>query len=86
LVKLQNGKLMLDTSVLLAKVGTEIQHENKTYIISDLLIIADDLIWNEPSRKVDKCISVLGDYIVIEMDNGMRASFWKKRYQKLIKK
>ena len=69
---------------LLAAVGSVVNQGKKSYIVSDEKIENGDLVWNEPSKSIDKCVAVIGDNIVVQFSSGMRAVFWKERFQKLV--
>ena len=70
--------------LLLAQLGTVVKHGKKSYTVSESEIVTGDLVWNEPSKSVDKCLGVFGDDIVVQFQSGDRAVFWKARFQKLV--
>lgn len=76
--------------ILLAEVGSLIKVGKRTYRITNEPIKSGDLIWNEPSKSLDKCMAAFSDgQIAVEfssgMERGMRAVFNSNRFQKVVK-
>jgi hypothetical protein len=79
----ENGN---NANTVLAAVGSLVKVGKHTYKITDEPIKDGDMIWNEPSKCLDKCIAVFSDNsIVVQFDTGARAVFQKKRFQKVVR-
>lgn len=72
--------------IVLAKVGAQVNFGLKTLVVSDKSINDGDLVWNEASKSVEKCVAIVDDSIIVQFSSGMRACFRKARFQKLIEK
>jgi hypothetical protein len=65
---------------------TIIKVRSNTYRITDEPILDNDMIWNEPSHSLDKCVLSFSDgTMVVEFDSGARAVLNKLHYQKAVK-
>lgn len=72
---------------ILAEVGTVVKRKKgKIYTVSDKPISDGDLVWNESSKSIDKCIAVFPDSnsMVVQFDTGMRASLLLNWFQKIV--
>ena len=72
---------------ILAEVGTVVKRKKgKIYTVSDKPIIDGDIVWNQASKSIDKCVAVFPDSnsIIVQFDTGMRASLFLNWFQKIV--
>ncbi len=71
---------------ILDPIGKVVSYRNRLFEVTNKKPKSGDLVWNEVSETIAWCVCVVGNDIVVRFDTGRTLCFFKKGFQKLVKK